>query len=132
MSRTITLKLNPDNVSIGFDGNKMCLKLSTKENNGLSFVDEKVVATKAPDGQGTVGTMNTSGNAIGPTDASDSDPLIKVGFNSTVTRHQKYTGDDTFLRANDGPVMTKNENGAMVENKSIASYMISYAGGGNT
>lgn len=132
MSRTITLKLDTDNTTIGFNGNKMCLKLSQKANNGLSFVDGKIVATKAPDGQSTGGDMNTSGNAIGPVDATDTDPLVKVGFNATVTRHQKYTGDDAFLLANDGPVMTKNENGVVVANKSIAAYMIAYAGGGGS
>lgn len=130
MSRTITLKLNPDNSTITFNGNKLTLKISAKANNGLSFNAGKIVATKAPDGSGASGgTMNTSGNAIGPINATDTDPLQKVGFNSTVSRHQKYTGDDAFIANNDGPVMTKIENGVIVQSKSIAAFMISYAGG---
>lgn len=131
MPNSITLQLNPDSQTVGFSNNKLVLKISAKANNGLSFVDGKIVATKAPDGSGgSGGTMNTPGNAIGPIDATENTSLNKVGFNSTVSRHKKYTGSDNFIQANDGPVMTKNENGQMVPYKSIAHYMILHATGG--
>lgn len=124
----ITLKTNPDNHTIIFDNNKMTLKLSSKVHNGLSFSGSNLVATKAPDGEsGSVGTMNTPGNGIGPTDATSTTALTKVGLNSTVSRHEKYSGNDTFIQDNDGPVMTKVLNGSLVPNQSIASYMISYS-----
>lgn len=131
MSREITLQLNPDNQSLEFSGKKLKLKISSKANNGLSFTNGKIVATKAPDGQsGSGGTMNTPGNAIGPTSTSASDSLANVGFNSTVSRHKKYTGDNVFLKNNDGPVMTKNNGTSMVVDGSIAAYMIKRATGG--
>ena len=88
----IDFRLNPDDQTIGFSGNKMCLKISSKANNGLSFNNGKIVATKAPDGTpGSGGTMNTPGNALGPINSTESDSLAVVGFNSSVSRHQKYT-----------------------------------------
>ena len=126
----IILRLKPDLQTIDFNGNKMCLKISAKANNGLSFVNGKLIATKAPDGTpGSGGTMNTPGNALGPITATESTYLQTIGFNSSVSRHKKYTGADTFLQDNDGPVMTNNYNGEMVPNGSIATYMIALAGG---
>ena len=128
--RKITLQLDPDLQTIDFNGNKMCLKISDKPNNGLSFVNGKLVATKAPDGTpGSGGTMNTPGNALGPITSTESTYLQTIGFNSSVSRHKKYTGMNTFLQDNDGPVMTNNHNGEMVPNGSIATYMIALAGG---
>lgn len=128
--RNIVLKLNPDNKAIGFSGNKLCIKISSKPNNGLSFITGILTATKAPDGSGSSGgTMNTPGNGIGPISSTPSTTLDILGMNSSVSRHKKYTGGNTFIRENDGPVMTKLNNGSLVSNGSIASYMISYAGG---
>lgn len=131
MPETIKITLDPDGQTIGFSNNSMVLKLSAKANNGLSFSNGKLVATKAPDGSGgSGGTMNTPGNAIGPVGATENTSLNTVGFNSTVSRHKKYTGTNSWLQANDGPVMTKNSNGQMVPNGSIAHYMILHATGG--
>ena len=55
MPETIKITLDPDGQSIGFSNNSMVLKLSAKANNGLSFSDGKLVATKAPDGSGGSG-----------------------------------------------------------------------------
>lgn len=124
-------KINPDLQSIEFDNSKLCLKISSKANNGLSTTLNMIIATKAPDGSpGSGGTMNTPGNAIGPVDATSSTSLQTVGFNSTVSRHKKYTGTDSWLKSNDGPVMTKLSGSSLVANGSIASYMISRANGG--
>lgn len=131
MSNTVKLKINPDLQTVNADNSKLKLKISAKENNGLSITDGKIVATKAADGSpGSGGTMNTPGNAIGPTDATSSTSLQTVGFNSTVSRHKKYTGTNSWLKSNDGPVMTKLSGSSLVANGSIASYMISRANGG--
>ena len=131
MPETIKITLDPDGQSIGFSNNSMVLKLSAKANNGLAFSNGKLVATKAPDGSGgSGGTMNTPGNAIGPVDVTENTSLNTVGFNSTVSRHKKYTGTNSWLRTNDGPVMTKNSNGQMVPYGSVAHYMILLAIGG--
>ena len=131
MSNTVKLKINPDLQTVNADNSKLKLKISAKENNGLSITDGKIVATKAADGSpGSGGTMNTPGNAIGPTDATSSTSLQTVGFNSTVSRHKKYTGTNSWLKSNDGPVMTKLSGSSLVANGSIASYMISRANAG--
>lgn len=131
MSNTVKLKINPDLQTVNADNSKLKLKISAKENNGLSITDGKIVATKAADGSpGSGGTMNTPGNAIGPTDATSSTSLQTVGFNSTVSRHKKYTGTNSWIKSNDGPVMTKLSGSSLVANGSIASYMISRANGG--
>lgn len=131
MSNTVKLKINPDLQTVNADNSKLKLKISAKENNGLSITDGKIVATKAADGSpGSGGTMNTPGNAIGPTDATSSTSLQTVGFNSTVSRHKKYTGTNSWLKSNDGPVMTKLSGSSLVANGSIASYMISRTNGG--
>lgn len=131
MSNTVKLKINPDLQTVNADNSKLKLKISAKENNGLSITDGKIIATKAADGSpGSGGTMNTPGNAIGPTDATSSTSLQTVGFNSTVSRHKKYTGTNSWLKSNDGPVMTKLSGSSLVANGSIASYMISRANGG--
>lgn len=130
MSKNIILKLNPDMKTLGFSGNKICVQISSKENNGLSFKDGKIVATKATNGTpGWEGTMNTPGNAIGPITAMETDSLPILGFNSSVSRHKKYTGDDEWLKENDGPVMTCLEGKSLKDKGSIASYMILHAGG---
>ena len=101
-------KINPDLQTIEFDNSKLCLKISSKANNGLSTTLNMIIATKAPDGSpGSSGTMNTPGNAIGPIDATSSTQLQTVGFNSTVSRHKKYTGTDSFLKNNDGVIIIK-------------------------
>lgn len=125
MSRAIKLQIKADNSTVDFNGNKMKLKISSKENNGLSIVDGKLVATKAPDGEGgSGGTMNTPGNALGPSDATESTSLSKIGCNSTVSRHQKYDGSDRFIMNNDGPVMSVVEDHVLVPEISVASFMI--------
>lgn len=130
MSNTVRLKINPDLQTIDVDNSKLKLKISSKENNGLSITDGKIVATKAEDGSpGSGSTMNTPGNAIGPIDATSSTSLRIIGFNSTVSRHKKYTGTDSWLKINDGPVMTKLSESSLVADGSIASYMISHANG---
>ena len=127
----VTLQINADLQTVEFDCNKLGLKLSSKENNGLSFVDGKLVATKAQDGStGTGGIMNTPGNGLGPISSLPTDTIGVVGFNSSVSRHKKYDGNNSFIIENDGPVMTKNNGDQMVANGSIAAYMISYASGG--
>lgn len=122
----INLQLNPDNKSLGFDSNKLCVKISPDSDNGLSIDGNgDVVATKAPDGDpGTGGTMNTPGNALGPSNATATTPLRIIGCNTTVSRHKKYSGSDTFIQDNDGPVMTKLSNQTLVTNASIAAWMI--------
>lgn len=130
MMETI-IKMNVDNRTTGFTDSKLCVKISSKENNGLSIVNGVITATKAPDGSSSESeNMNTSGNGIGPINVDASTPLSTVGFNSTVSRHKKYTGDDQWLKDNDGPVMTKVSGSSLVANSSIASYMIAYANGG--
>lgn len=130
MGKNIKLELNPDMQTLGFSGNKMCIKISSKENNGLIFKDGKIFARKAANGtDGWGGTMNTSGNAIGPITSTETDHLETIGFNSSVSRHKKYTGSNSFLKDNDGPVMTLLEEGSLKEKGSIASYMILYSGG---
>lgn len=129
----VKLQLNPDNLTLEFDNNKIKVKRSTKENNGLSFVNGKLVATKAPDGSGgTPGSSNTSGNAIGPITADATTPLPVVGFNSTVSRHIRYTGVDEFIIENDGPVMTRMDGDHLLVDGSIAAYMITHEGGSVT
>ncbi len=131
MSNTVKLKINPDLQTVNVDNSKLKLKISSKENNGLSITDGKIVATKAADGSpGSGGTMNTPGNAVGPTNSTESTSLQTIGFNSTVSRHKKYIGTDSWLKSNDGPVMTKLSGSSLVANGSIASYMISRANGG--
>ena len=91
----------------------------------------RIFTASNPDGSGgSGGTMNTPGNAIGPVDVTENTSLNTVGFNSTVSRHKKYTGTNSWLRTNDGPVMTKNSNGQMVPYGSVAHYMILLAIGG--
>lgn len=125
MARLIRLRLNPDQSSLGFNNNKLVLKISSKTNNGLSLSGGKLIATKAPDGaSGSGGTMNTPGNALGPTTATENTSLPKVGCNSTVSRHKKYSGTDTFITENDGPVITKVVNESLPRESSIASFMI--------
>ena len=126
-SQTIQLKINADNQSIGFSGNKLCLKISSKANNGLSFSNGKLIGTKAADGSsGSGGSMNTPGNGLGPVNSTESTSLEKVGFNSTVSRKKKYTGTNQFINDNDGPVIAKFDGSGNLT-RSIALYMI---GGG--
>lgn len=129
MSRAIKLQIKADNSTVDFNGNKLKLRISSKENNGLSIVDGQLVATKAPDGEGgSGGTMNTPGNALGPSDATESTSLSKIGCNSTVSRHQKYDGSDRFIMNNDGPVMSVVDH-VLVTEISVASFMIYKARG---
>ncbi len=126
MSRQIKININVDHQTVNIDNNnKITLKISSKANNGLSIVDGKLVGTKAPDGEGgSGGTMNTPGNGLGPINATSTSSLSRIGCNSTVSRHQKYVGSDTFLRNNDGPVMCKVENNTLTTQASVASFMI--------
>lgn len=104
------------------------LKLSADADNGLSFDENgKLIATKSAGGGSSDG--NTPGNAIGPIDATSSQKLPILGYNSSVSRHQKYPGSDPWIKNNDGPVMTKFENGGLSQD-CVASYMIAYTGGG--
>lgn len=123
------LKLFVDEQTIKINNNgKAELKLSADADNGLSFDENgKLIATKSAGGGSSDG--NTPGNAIGPIDATSSQKLPILGFNSSVSRHKKYPGTDAWIRNNDGPVMTKLENGDLSQN-CVASYMILYAGGG--
>lgn len=131
MPKSITISLNPDDRSIGFNNNKMQLKISPDANNGLSFENGKIVAKIGPRGDSSAGQMNVSGNGIGPINIPDiEDPLPTVGFNSSVSRHKKYGGDNAFLKENDGPVMTRLDGNTLVANGSIASWMIKRATGG--
>ena len=105
------------------------LKLSADADNGLSFDENgKLIATKGS-GSSSSSDGNTPGNAIGPIDTTSSQKLPILGYNSSVSRHKKYTGSDPWIKNNDGPVMTKLENGDLSQN-CVASYMIAYAGGG--
>lgn len=123
------LKLFVDEQTIKINNNgKAELKLSADTDNGLSFdANGKLIATKSAGGGSSDG--NTPGNAIGPLDVTSSQKLPILGFNSSVSRHKKYPGTDAWIRNNDGPVMTKMENGDLSQN-CVASYMILYAGGG--
>ena len=130
MSKNIKLTIDAlptTSTGLGFDDNKLVVKISKTANNGLSIVNGKLVATKAPDGTPGGGTMNLPGNAIGPTTASSTTALGTVGLNKTVSRKQKAGSNQSqFVKDSDGPVMTKVSNGSLVSNKSIASYMIRY------
>jgi hypothetical protein len=127
---SVVLKINADETTVGFDGNKVCLKISAKAYNGLSFNDGKIVATKAADGTGgDPATSNKPGNGIGPVTADADTYLGIVGYNSTVSRHKKYTGTDRFIQENDGPVMTKMDGDHLMAGASIAAYMIGSVGG---
>lgn len=123
------LKLFVDEQTIKINNNgKAELKLSTDANNGLSFDENgKLIATKGSGSSSSDG--NTPGNAIGPIDATSSQKLPILGYNSSVSRHQKYPGSDPWIKNNDGPVMTKLENGGLSQD-CVASYMIAYTGGG--
>lgn len=104
------------------------LKLSADADNGLSFDENgKLIAAKGSGSSSSDG--NTPGNAIGPIDATSSQKLPILGYNSSVSRHQKYPGSDPWIKNNDGPVMTKFENGDLSQD-CVASYMIAYTGGG--
>lgn len=119
------IKVNVDNKSIESDSNnKLKLKLSTQQNQGLSFdANGKLTATKAePVPPSPTSTVNTPGNGIGPTSYESTKPLYIVGMNSTVSRHQSYTGTNTFIKNNDGVVMTTMQNGNVVGG--LAYYML--------
>lgn len=124
------LKLFVDEQTIKINNNgKAELKLSADADNGLSFdANGKLIATKSAGG-GSDSDGNTPGNAIGPIDATSSQKLPILGYNSSVSRHKKYSGSDPWIKNNDGPVMTKLENGGLSQD-CVASYMIAYTGGG--
>ncbi len=120
-------KVIVDESSITSENDVLKLKLSNEPNQGLSFDSSgNLIAT--PGTSSGTGIYNTSGNAIGPTNAGMSDPLNVVGMNTTVSRHQKYTGMDSFIHDNDGPVMTK-LTGNTIANDCIAYFMINAGGG---
>ena len=107
-------KVNVDNRTIQTDANgKLAIKLSTRQNQGLSFdANGKLVATKAePVEPSPTSNVNTPGNGIGPASYSPTHALYIVGMNSTVSRHQSYTGNDSFIKSNDGVKMSTVENG---------------------
>ena len=119
----LALSVDDETLTINNE-NKVEIKISADANNGLSFDNNgKLIATKA--GGGSSSGANTPGNAIGPatTDTTASTPLSILGFNSSVSRHKKYTGTDPFIHENDGPVMTSFENGSL-STQCIAQYMI--------
>ena len=107
-------KVNVDNRTIQTDANgKLAIKLSARQNQGLSFdANGKLVATKAePVEPSPTSNVNTPGNGIGPASYSSTHALYIVGMNSTVSRHQSYTGDNSFVKSNDGVKMSTVENG---------------------
>lgn len=64
--------------------NKYYIRISNKENNGLSFSNGVIKATKAPDGiDGAGGTMNQPSNAIAGTPKQG---IKTIRCNSSVTR----------------------------------------------
>lgn len=130
------LRVNVDNQSIKYNSNNgLELKISPDENNGLSIVDGKLIATKAPDGSGGGGgTMNICGNAIGPEDAHESDTISIAGMNRSVARHVKCT-DTTltnyeYIHDNEGPVMVALDDNNDIDQNCVAYYMIHNNGGG--
>ena len=107
-------KVNVDNRTIQTDANgKLAIKLSARQNQGLSFdANGKLIATKAePVEPSPTSNVNTPGNGIGPASYSPTHALYTVGMNSTVSRHQSYTGNDSFIKSNDGVKMSTVENG---------------------
>jgi hypothetical protein len=107
-------KVNVDNRTIQTDANgKLTIKLSARQNQGLSFdANGKLIATKAePVEPSPTSNVNTPGNGIGPASYSPTHALYIVGMNSTVSRHQSYTGNDSFIKSNDGVKMSTVENG---------------------
>ena len=131
MSKKINIEIKVDDASIHFENNALALKISNETVNGIPnglFIDSegRLAAKRGAKGDSGAagGATNISGNGIGPIGAGDNDPLITVGFNSSVSRHKKYTDTDIFLKNNDGPVMTKMNGNTLVDKGSIASYMI--------
>lgn len=122
-------KVVVDENTITTDANgKLKLKLSAAANNGLSFdASGNLIAT--PGSSSGTGIFNIPGNGIGPVDGHDTDQLDTVGMNSTVTRHKKYDGGNTFIQDNDGPVMSK-LNGTAIATDCIAYFMIPHNNGG--
>ena len=103
------IKVNVDNQTIQTDVNgKLTIKLSAQQNQGLSFDENgKLIATKAePVEPSPTSNVNTPGNGIGPASYSSTHALYIVGMNSTVSRHQSYTGNDSFIKRNDGVKMS--------------------------
>lgn len=122
------LRVVVDEATITSDNGVLKLKLSTDADQGLSFDSSgNLIAT--PGSSSGTGVYNISGNAIGPTSAQPTTPLNIVGMNSTVSRHQKYPGQSTFIRENDGVVMSKITGGA-IDQHCIAYYMTTYNNGG--
>ena len=119
--------LPTSDTGLGFNNNKLELKISATENNGLDIVDGKLTATKAPDGTPGGGSMNLPGNGVGPTDATSSTALGLVGLNPTVSRKKKAPSSaSASVKSWDGPVMAKVTSSTYVASGSIAEYMISY------
>jgi hypothetical protein len=111
-------KVNVDNRTIQTDANgKLAIKLSARQNQGLSFdANGKLIATKAePVEPSPTSNVNTPGNGIGPASYSPTHALYIVGMNSTVSRHQSYTGNDSFIKSNDGVKMSTVENGIITD-----------------
>lgn len=110
----MSIKVNVDNTTVVSDANnKLSLKLSSRQNQGLSFdANGKLIATRATPVDPTIlPNANTPGNGVGPASYDSSHVLYFVGANETVSRHQSYPAFDSFIKNNDGVIMSTVENG---------------------
>ena len=84
----------------------------TVEELGQAILQGLYISEKAePVEPSPTSNVNTPGNGIGPASYSPTHALYIVGMNSTVSRHQSYTGNDSFIKSNDGVKMSTVENG---------------------
>ena len=105
------LYVNVDNKTIQRDSDgKISLKLSSQQNQGLQF-DENGKLMFVGSGLTPSSSINTPGNGIGKPSDPDTEPLYTIGMNSTVSRHQSYTGTNQNIKDNDGVVMSQVTNG---------------------
>lgn len=105
------IRINVDAKSLGFDSNnKLVVKIAPKANHpyqGLSFNGSgEIIATKGADGSSGSGIRNYPGNGVGPPTQASNVSLPIIGMNSTVSRHKSYTGSNTFIKENDGVIMS--------------------------
>lgn len=119
--------INVDSKSLGFDSNdKLVVKIAPKTDHpyqGLSFnANGEIIATKGRDGSSGSGIRNYPGNGIGPPSQASNVPLPIIGMNSTVSRHKSYTGSNTFIKENDGVIMSTISNQSVVGG--LAYYII--------
>lgn len=106
------IKVNVDNKTIISDANnKIALNLAPSTSHpdqGLSIDGNgKLIATRAtPVEPSPTSTVNTPGNGVGSPSYTPSSALATVGLNSTVSRHQSYEGTDSFIKNNEGVIMS--------------------------